>query len=100
MRNRKTLRRTAGHLTFDDLEMSSWWDSETSEFQTFVLRLLSSMPGGDLAEDVGFAPFGDFLGWQEVKMITELLDKIEYKDDVNQIIEDILGGEEEEEDEY
>jgi len=79
--------------------MSGWWDSETREFEEFVLRLLATLPGGEDAEDMGYEPFGNFMGWQEMKMITEMLDKIEYKDDVAQLIRDITQGDAEE-DEY
>ena len=75
--------------------MSGWWDSETREFGEFVLRLLATLPGGEEAEDMGYEPFGNFMGWQEMKMITEMLEKIEHKDDVAQLIQDIAGGEDE-----
>ena len=97
MRNRKPIRRTAAPLRFEDLEMEGWWTSETAEFQTFVLRLLASLPGGDRAEDMGFEPFGNFLGWKEAEMVTEMLDKIQYADDVDQLISDIVGDEEDDE---
>ena len=85
-------------LKFNDLEMSGWWDSETTSFQTFVLRLLASLPGGDEAEDAGFDPITDSMGWQEAVMITEMLDKIEGAPDVEQLINDILHSPEDEDD--
>jgi len=77
-------------VKWDDLEMSSWWDSETQEFQTFVLRLLASLPFGEEAEDAGFEPFTNALGWQEMVMVTEMLDKIQDKNDVMSLISEIL----------
>ena len=97
--NRRPFRRQARNLRFDDLELSGWLDSETQEFVTFVLRLLASLPGGDMAKDAGYEPLAP-IGWQEMKMITEMLDKIEYAGDVEQLISDIFGYDEEEYDEY
>lgn len=96
MRNRRPSRRIAGGpAELENLELHSWWNSETVEFQTFVLRLLASLPGGEEAEEMGFEPFGRlFLGWQEMKMITEMLDKIESAFDVEHLVR-ILTTEEE-----
>lgn len=93
MRNRKPFPRRADYLRFDDLELAGWWTSESAEFQQFVLRLLASLPGGEQAEDSGFEPFGNFLGWQEMQMVTEMLERIKSADDVNQIITDLFADE-------
>jgi len=94
-RNATMKNRRYASLRLEDLELDGWWTSETREFQKFVLRLLATLPGGDEAENMGFEPFGRFMGWQEMKMVTEMLDKIEYKDDVAQLINDLVRGDDE-----
>ena len=94
-------RKAAGPVRWDDLELSGWWDSETREFQEFVLRLLASFPGQyNSFEDMGFEGFGDFLGWKEIEMVTELMDKIQSSYDVEQLYQDMFPPEEEEDEEY
>ena len=46
---------------------------------------------------MGYEPLVQ-LGWQEVKMITEVLERIQSVGDVDQIISDIFGDENEDED--
>lgn len=92
-------RRHTAQLKWDDLELSGWWDSESADFQTFVLRLLASIPGGDDFEDMGFEPLTN-LGWKEVELITELLDKIQSTRDVESLYQGLIGRELEEDEEY
>lgn len=94
-----TRRRLAANMArLDDLEIFGWWDSETSGFGEFVLKLLASMPGGDEAEDMGYEGY-DFMGWKEFDLIGKMMEAIETKDDVAYIVHKLTAAEEEEEEE-
>lgn len=96
--NRNAFRRQAA-LSLKDLELESWIGSESDEFWTLVFRLLASLPGGDEAEEVGYEPF-PYIGWKEIELITEMLDKIQGARDVEQLVSELISwGREEEEDE-
>ena len=56
-----------------------WACNESREYNNLILRLVAGMPGGELLADL-VEPLAA-LGWQEVKMIQEILEKIEHKED-------------------
>jgi hypothetical protein len=70
-------------------ELRSWlpnYDRGHLEYPTLLFRVLASLPGGDELEDVGYEPFN--LGWHEADQLARVLDAIETKRDV----EDLVGG--------
>jgi hypothetical protein len=71
------------------------WYSETKDFQQLVLDILASLPGGDMAEDMGGKESG--LGWFELNMLGELINAIENESDVEEMCEALMGPPEEEE---
>jgi hypothetical protein len=89
---------SAWQAKLDDLEIFSWWDSETEGFGQLVLRLLASVPGGEEAEDIGYEPF-ESIGWKEFDMIGKMMEAIEGKDDVEYIVHKLIRGEDDVEDE-
>lgn len=78
-------------------EMDSWLDSETKEYVELVFRMLASLPGGERLEDLGYEAY-DFLGWKEVDLLATLLNAIQGKQDVEEVV-DYLLREMDEEDE-
>jgi hypothetical protein len=70
-------------------ELKSWlpnYDHGPLDYPTLVWRLLASAPGGDAAEDMGYEPFN--ISWQEISQLGELLEAIQDKRDV----EDLIAG--------
>ncbi len=76
-------------LTDAATTMGSWWGSESKEYRKLVLRILSSLPGGEEAEDYGFEPH-DWLGWQEVSMLGDLLQAVQSDRDVARVTKYLL----------
>jgi hypothetical protein len=79
-------------------ELRSWlpnYDHTPESYPTLLWRILASIPGGDQAEDMGYEPFQ--LGWQEVDQLGRVLEAIQDKQDVEDLIEGLLAEEEEEE---
>jgi len=78
-------------------DLRSWlpnYDHGPEDYPTLLWRILASAPGGDRAEDMGYEPFQ--LGWQEIEQLGRVLVAIEDKRDVEDLIEGLLGDEEEE----
>jgi hypothetical protein len=72
-------------------ELRSWlpnYDSGPLEYPTLLFRVLASLPGGDELEDVGYEPFN--LGWHEADQLGRVLDAIETKRDVEDLVEGLL----------
>ena len=76
-------------------EVLSWWADEDQDFHQMILDILASLPGGDLAEELGGKQLN--LGWKEVDMIGELISAIQAKDDVEEMCEALMGPPDEEE---
>jgi hypothetical protein len=57
-----------------------------------LFRILASLPGGDRLEDMGYEPFN--LGWHEADQIARVLDAIEDKRDVEDLVEGLLDDDE------
>lgn len=87
-------RQAAPTERLDNLEIFSWWDSETREFGELVFRLLASMPGGDEAADVGYEPF-PHLGWKEWDMIAKMMEAVDSDRDVAYVVQKLMGPSEE-----
>lgn len=76
-------------------ELQSWlpnYDHGPADYPTLLWRILASIPGGDQAEDIGFEPFQ--LGWQEVSQLGRVLEAIQDKRDVEDLIAGLLADEE------
>jgi hypothetical protein len=79
-------------------ELKSWlpnYDHGPADYPTLLWRILASIPGGDQAADMGYEPFS--LGWHEVSQLGKVLEAIENKQDVDDLITGLLKDEEEEE---
>lgn len=77
-------------------ELKSWlpnYDHGPNELPTLLWRLLASMPGGEQAEDMGYEPFN--LGWKEIELLGDTLTAVQDKRDVEDLIQGLLGDEEE-----
>ena len=73
-------------------ELRSWlpnYDRGELEYPTLLFRVLASLPGGDELEDVGYEPFN--LGWHEADQLAHVLDAIETKRDVQDLVEGLLN---------
>lgn len=81
-------------------ELASWFENMTregiDESMQIIGRMLASLPGGDEFEDLGFEPY-DWLGWLEYQLITDALQSVGDKWDVEDAAS-ILFDEDEEED--
>jgi hypothetical protein len=78
-------------------ELQSWlpnYNHGPKDYPTLLWRILASLPGGDQAEDMGYEPFS--LGWQEIDQLGRMLTAIENQRDVEDLIQGLLGEEEEE----
>ncbi|HEY5242558.1 MAG TPA: hypothetical protein VIJ22_13860 [Polyangiaceae bacterium] len=76
-------------------ELRSWignYDQGPDQYPSLLFRILASLPGGDRLEDVGFAPF--VLGWHEIEQLTRVLDAIESKRDVEDLVDGLLADDE------
>ncbi len=72
-------------------ELRSWlpnYDRGELEYPTVLFRVLASLPGGDELEDMGYEPFN--LGWHEADQLGRVLDAIERKRDVEDLVEGLL----------
>jgi hypothetical protein len=73
-------------------ELQSWlpnYDRGEDEYPTLLLRVLASLPGGDALDDLGYEPFN--LGWHEADQLARVLDAIETKQDVEDLVEGLLA---------
>jgi len=77
-------------------ELRSWlpnYGHGPNELPTVLWRMLASMPGGEQAEDMGYEPFN--LGWKEVELLGNTLNAVQDKRDVEDLIQGLIGDEEE-----
>ena len=78
-------------------ELQSWlpnYDHGPKDYPTLLWRILASLPGGDQAEDMGYESFS--LGWHEADQLGRMLTAIENQRDVEDLIQGLVGDEEEE----
>jgi hypothetical protein len=76
-------------------ELRSWlpnYDTGPLEYPTLLFRVLASLPGGEELEEVGYEAFN--LGWHEADQLARVLDAIETKREVEDLVEGLLdeGG--------
>ena len=77
-------------------ELQSWlpnYDRGDDEYPTLVFRILASLPGGDRLEDIGYKPFN--VGWHEADQLARVLDAVEAKRDVEDLVELLLDEDDE-----
>jgi len=79
-------------------ELEHWLQSEDPKYGELVMKILASLPGGERAEDAGYEPY-DFLGWKELEMLTNLLAAIDGKEDVEEVVDALMGDDEDEDEE-
>lgn len=80
-------------------ELRDWlsnMDHRTEAAQLYW-RILASLPGGDEAEGLGYKPI-DGLGWKEAELLAEMIDAIDDKADVEELVELLADDGEEEDD--
>jgi len=78
-------------------ELRSWlpnYDHGPADYPTLLYRILASAPGGEELEDMGYEPFN--LGWQEIDQLGRVLEAIQDKRDVEDIVAGLIHDEEEE----
>jgi hypothetical protein len=78
-------------------ELQSWlpnYDRGEDEYPTLLLRILASLPGGSQLEDVGYETFN--IGWHEADQLARVLDAIEDKRDVEDLVDGLLADEDDE----
>jgi hypothetical protein len=64
------------------------------EYPQLIFRLLATLPGGDELEDMGYAPISG-MGWHEADMMGRMLEAIEGKSDVEDLVAGLIREEEE-----
>ncbi len=72
-------------------ELRSWlpnYDRGELEYPTLLFRVLASLPGGDELEDLGFEAFN--ISWHEAEQLGRVLDAIETKLDVEDLVDGLL----------
>jgi hypothetical protein len=75
-------------------ELQSWlpnYDRGEDEYPTLLLRILASLPGGNELEDAGYETFN--IGWHEADQLARVLDAIEDKRDVEDLVDGLLADE-------
>jgi hypothetical protein len=78
-------------------ELQSWlpnYDHGPNDYPVLLFRILASLPGGDELEDMGYEPFG--LGWHEADQLGRVLEAIQDKGDVEDLVSALVRGEDEE----
>ncbi len=81
-------------------ELHSWlpnYDHGPDDYPTTLYRILASLPGGDDLEDMGYEPMGG-IGWQEADQLGRILETIQSKRDVQDLISGLLEEEADEDD--
>jgi hypothetical protein len=80
-------------------ELKSWlpnYDHGPTDYPTILFRTLAAAPGGDRLEDMGYEPIGN-LGWHELDQLGRVLEAIQDKQDVEDLVAGLMDDEEEEE---
>ena len=79
-------------------ELRSWlpnYDHGPDSFPTTFYRVLASLPGGEELEDMGYEPMGG-IGWHEADLLGRVLEAIQGKDDVEDLVQGLIREEGEE----
>lgn len=70
---------------------------EKDAFPVLIFRVLASLPGGDELEDMGYEPFNQ-MGWHEAELLGNMLEAIQDKRDVEDLVRGLIAEEEQDED--
>jgi|HubBroStandDraft_2_1064218.scaffolds.fasta_scaffold08586_5 hypothetical protein len=79
-------------------ELKNWlpnYDHGPTDYPTILFRTLAAAPGGDRLVDIGYEPIGN-LGWHELDQLGRVLEAIQDKTDVEDLIAGLTEEEEEE----
>lgn len=79
-------------------ELRSWlpnYDHGPDSFPTTFYRVLASLPGGEELEDMGYEPMGG-IGWHEADLLGRVLEAIQGKHDVEDLVQGLIREEGEE----
>lgn len=78
-------------------ELRSWlpnYDSQSpNDYPILLFRILASLPGGDELEDMGYETFN--VGWHEADQLGRVLEAIQDKTDVEDLVHGLVYEEEE-----
>lgn len=77
-------------------ELRSWlsnYDDGDDEYPTLVFRVLASLPGGDRLEDMGYEPYN--VGWHEADQLARMIDAVEDKRDVENLVDLLVDDDDE-----
>jgi hypothetical protein len=75
-------------------ELRSWlpnYDHGPRDYPTLVWSILASAPGGDELNDIGYTPFN--ISWHEIDQLGRMLEAIQDKDDVEDLIAGLISEE-------
>ena len=75
-------------------ELQYYYGHGPEDFPTLFWRVLASLPGGDRAADMGYETLN--LGWKEAELLGDTLNAIQDTRDVEDLIQGLIGDEEEE----
>lgn len=77
-------------------ELQSWlpnYSRGPNEYPELLLRILASLPGGDRLEDLGYEAYK--IAWHEADQLGRVLDAIQDKRDVEDLVNGLLDPDEE-----
>lgn len=81
-------------------ELRNWLSNydarEKDSYPQLLFRILASAPGGDELEDMGYEPFRQ-MGWHELDQLGRVLEAIQDKQDVEELVRGLVAEEEEDE---
>ena len=76
-------------------ELRSWLPNyDHKDYPTTLFRILASLPGGEELEDMGYEPMPG-ISWQEADQLGRVLEAIEDKGDVEDLVAGLIHEEEE-----
>jgi hypothetical protein len=81
-------------------ELQSWlpnYDTGDGEYPDLLYRILASLPGGERLEDLGYEPLN--ISWHEADQLARVIDAVEDKRDVEDLVDGLLDDEDEDEEE-
>lgn len=79
-------------------ELRSWlpnYDHGPDSFPNTFYRIIASLPGGEELEDIGYEPMPG-IGWHEADLLGRVLEAIENKRDVEDLVAGLIREEGEE----
>ena len=70
-------------------ELKSWLPNydHDQDYPQLLIRILAGLPGGERLEDMGYQPF--LIGWHEADQLGRVLEAIQDKQDVEDIVREV-----------